>query len=134
MISLKQGYDSEIDAIYLWSGKKGFDATDLEDFPSVVIDLPESGYAPLSLDVVGISGALPLEQNKSYCAATDTFTFGTMPKKADLVVENGDLVAYWRFDGPDPDDYTAVAVDLRNASKHLAPAIAAFENGTAGDL
>ena len=40
--------------------------------------------------------------------------------------KNGDLIAYWRPDEYDPDDLVAVAVDLRNASKHLAPVIAAM--------
>ena len=124
-------YDAEIDAIYLSSGKKRDLATDLEDEPFVVIDIAEGEYEPIALEVIGISPEFPLERNEAYCAETDTLTLGTMPEKATKVVENDDLVAYWRFDGPDPDDYTAVAVDLRNASKHLAPAIAAFENGTA---
>ena len=131
MISLKQGYDAEIDAVYLWSGKKSFESTDIEGSPFVAIDLPEDGHEPMALEVIGISRRLPLEQNEAYCVETDTLTFGTMPKKADLVVENNDLVAYWRFDGPDSDDYTAVAVDLRNATKHLAPVIAAFEKRAA---
>ena len=127
-------YDAEIDAISLSSDKKRDMATDLENEPFVVIDIAEGEYEPIALEVIGIGPEFPLEQNESYCAETDTLTLGTMPEKADLVVQNDDLVAYWRFDGPDPDDYTAVAVDLRNASKHLAPAIAAFENGNAGKL
>lgn len=127
MVSLKQGYDAEIDAVYLWSGKRSSESTDIEGSPYVVIDLPEDGHEPMALEVIGISRRLPLEQNKCYCAETDTLTFGTMPEKVSKVVEHGDLIAYWRFDGPDADDYTAVAVDLCNAKIHLAPVIAAFE-------
>ena len=125
-------YDAEIDAISLSSGKKRDVATDLEDEPFVVIDIAEGKYEPIALEIIGIGPEFPLEQNESYCVETDTLTLGTMPERADLVVENGDLVAYWRFDGPDADDFTAVAVDLRNATKHLAPAIAAFEKRAAG--
>ena len=124
---LRQDYDAEIDAVGLSSGKKRDEAPDLEDEPFVIIDIAEGKYEPIALEVIGISGDFPLEQNEAYCVETDTLTFGTMPEKADLVVENDDLVAYWRFDGPDSDDYTAVAVDLRNATRHLAPAIAAFK-------
>ena len=134
MSSLALTYDPEIDAIYLDSGKNRDEAMSLEGFPFFVIDITEGGHEPVGLEVLGISPEFPLERNKSYCAETDTLTFGTTPEGASKVVQNDDLVAYWRFDGPDPDDYTAVAVDLRNASKHLAPAIAAFENGTAGKL
>lgn len=44
------------------------------------------------------------------------------------MAENGDLVLYWRPDRDYPDELTAIAIDIRNASKHLAPAIAANQH------
>ena len=92
----------------------------------VMIDVPdEDSYEAVGLEVFAISAWLPLGK-RGYCAETDTLTFGHGTETATVVAENGDLVAYWRPDQYDPGDTVAVAVDLRNASKHLAPVIAAM--------
>ena len=72
-----------------------------------------------------VSSHLPLESNEKYCAETDTLTIGDELETATLIAENGDLVLYWRPDRNYPDELTAIAIDIRNASRHLAPAVAA---------
>ena len=118
------------DAIVLDSGKdRDAGSIDLECNPHVVIDLhPDDGKEPVSLEVLWISDYLPLETNEGYCAETDTLTIGGELETATLVSENGDLVLYWRPDREYPDELTAIAIDIRNASKHLAPAIAANQH------
>ena len=125
---MEEGFD----AIVLDSGdERGIDngSIDLEFNPHVIIDLPpDDGKAPVSLEVLWISDLLPLETNEDYCAETDTLTIGEELETATLVVENGDLVLYWRPDRNYPDELTAIAVDIRNASEHLASAIAANQH------
>ena len=120
------------DAIVLDSGKEGDTdggAIDLECNPHVIIDLPpDDGRKPVSLEVLWISAYLPLEANEDYCTKTDTLTIGEKSETATLIAENGDLVLYWRPDRNYPDELTAIAVDIRNASEHLAPAIAANQH------
>ena len=115
------------DAIVLDSGKDRDTASiDLEYTPHVVIDLPpDDGKEPVSLEVLWISEYLPLETNEDYCSETDTLTIGDESESATLIAESGDLVLYWRPDQDYPDELTAIAIDIRNASKNLAPAIAA---------
>ena len=115
------------DAIVLDSGNdRDAGSIDLECNPHVVIDLPPNdGKEPVALEVLWISAYLPLEANEGYCAETDTLTIGEELETATLVAENGDLSLYWRPDRNYPDELTAIAINIRNASKHLAPAIAA---------
>ena len=115
------------DAIVLDSGKeRDIGAIDLEYNPHVVIDLsPDNDKEPVALEVLWISEYLPLETNEDYCAETDTLTFGDESEAATVIAENGDLVLYWRPGQDYPDELTAVAIDIRNASRNLAPAIAA---------
>ena len=118
------------DAIVLDSGKeRGIGSIDLEHNPHIVIDLPpDDGKEPVTLEVLWISAYLPLETNEDYCSETDTLTIGDELEKASLIASNGDLVLYWRPDPNYPDELTAIAIDIRNASKHLAPAIAANQH------
>ena len=129
-MSLKVKYspmEEGFDAIVLDTGeRRDIGAIDLEYDPYVVIDLPpDDGRKPVALEVLWVSSYLPLETNEKYCAETDTLTIGDELETATLIAENGDLVLYWRPDGYYPDDMTAIAIDIRNASKHLAPAIVA---------
>lgn len=129
-MSLKVNYspmEEGFDAIVLdTGGRRDFDPIDLEYDPYVIIDLPpDDGKKPVSMEVLWVSSHLPLESNEKYCVETDTLTIGDELGSATLVAENGDLVLYWRPDRNYPDDLTAVAIDIRNASKNLAPAIAA---------
>ena len=125
IMSLKvSAYDPEANAIAFSTGKPHDAADSLDNHPLTVIDYVEDTHEPTSLDVIGFSYYIPLSPYRGYCKETDTLTFGEEAETATLIVEGDDLVAYWRCDGPDPDDYVAVAVELRNASKHLAPVIA----------
>ena len=116
-----------LDAIVLDSGKdRDAGSIDLECNPHVIIDLPPNdGKEPVAVEVLWISAYLPLETNDHYCAETDTLTIGEELETATLVAENGDLSLYWRPDRNYPDELTAIAINIRNASKHLAPAIEA---------
>ena len=68
---------------------------------------------------------LPLDAERSYDPDTDTLTLGDKPDADYRVVDNGDFVSYrqWFDDGS---EWDVVALDLRRASVHLAPAIAAL--------
>ena len=68
---------------------------------------------------------LPLGAGRGYDADTDTLTLGDKPTADYRVVDNGDFVSYrqWFDDGS---EWDVVAVDLRRASVHLAPALAAL--------
>ena len=132
-MSLRARYspmEDGFDAIVLDSDKeRDIEAIDLEYNPHVVIDLPpDDGKEPVAVEVLWISEYLPLETSEDYCAETDTLTIGDEPETATLIAENGDLVLYWRPDRHYPDELTAIAIDIRNASKHLASAIAANQH------
>ena len=99
------------------------DSAEVLSAPGVVVDFPsEDSNKPVGMGVLGFAAILPLGK-KDYSAATDTQSFGDK-EHATLVVENEDLIAYFGPETDDPDDLYLFAVDLRNASKHLAPLIA----------
>ena len=132
-MSLRARYspmEDGFDAIVLDSDKeRDIEAIDLEYNPHVVIDLPpDDGKEPVAVEVLWISAYLPLEANEDYCAETDTLTIGDEAQTATLIAENGDLVLYWRPDENYPGELTAIAIDIRNASKHLASVIAANQH------
>ena len=88
------------------------------------------GYASLGsdevvdVDIFGVSDFLPLRPERGYDPETDTLTLGEKPAANYRIVESGDFVSYrqWIEDGG---YWDLVALDLRQASRHLAPAIAA---------
>ena len=95
----------------------------MEGLGWVVIDLLDwKSHVPVGLEVIGVSAWLPLGK-RGYCKETDTLTFGGNVETATVIAENGDLIAYWSPDQFDPDHLLPIAVDLRNASKNLAPVI-----------
>ena len=128
-MNLEMEYYQDVDAMVLTdtmvstSEKRPTRTVDLESTTFVMIDfVDEISYEPVNLELLSVSGHLPLEQNEKYRKETDTLTFGEGVDTATLITENGDLVAYWR---PSPTDYNperlcAIAVDLRNASKYLS--------------
>ena len=121
-------YSKSSDALGIYTDNPYEDAMSLEGEPFISVDLPpDDGLSPVGLEVIGISGHLPLECNSNYCAETDTLTFGDMGE-APRVEFGDDLTAYWQPDPDSPDDFIVVAIDIRNASKHLAPAIAANQH------
>ena len=125
-MKLKVHYDPECDAIGLHCNQPSAATYELEDVGWVMIDLPdEDSYEAIALEVIGISAWLPLGK-RGYCAETDTLTIGHGTETATVIAENGDLIAYWRPDQYDPSYLTPIAIDLRNASNHLAPVIEAM--------
>ena len=120
------GYDVESDAIYLSTGEPHDETNGILNWPGLVLDYDEATYKPTAFELfLSVSGYIPLSPERGYNPETDTLTFGDGDAKVELVVANGDLVAHWGYDEDDsePEYYTPVAVELRNASKHLAEAI-----------
>ena len=119
-------YDPEIDAIGLHFNQPTCGGFEVADNWSIILHVPEDeSRCAAALEVIGISSWLPLGK-RAYSKETDTLTFGNGTETATVIAENGDLIAYWRPDNYDPSYLTAIAVDLRNASKNLAPVIEAM--------
>ncbi len=125
-MSLRVGYGD--DCIYISTSQGSCESLSLvSDYGTVIDTHPDSDYKPTALEVLYISSYLPLETNDGYYPDTDTLVIGEGKDTATLVEENDDLVAYFAYDTSypdDPDEFELVAAALRNASKHLAPAIA----------
>ena len=120
-MNLEVHYDPDCDAIGANYGQTSGATHEVEGLGWVMIDLPdEQSHEPIALEVIGISAWLPLGK-RGYCKGTDTLTFGAGAENAAVVGSNGDLIAYWRRDSSAAGGLTVFAVDLRNASKHLAP-------------
>ncbi len=132
-MSLRVGYTAVDDCIYISTSQGSSDSSVLVSDSGIIIDThPDSEYKPTALEVLYISSYLPLETNAGYCPDTDTLVIGEDKDTATLVEENGDLVAYWApvyFSK----HLSLVAAGLRNASKHLAPAIANHLNQPADE-
>ena len=125
-MKLKVHYDPECDAIGADYEQPHDGACEVEGLGWVVIDLLDwNSHVPVGLEVIGVSAWLPLGK-RGYSKETDTLTFGSDAETATVIAENGDLVAYWSPDQYDPDYLLPIAVDLRNASTHLAPVIEAM--------
>ena len=121
-------YYPEDDALIMIAAHGGRSGAALRDDFGVILDLADVGSEDVTrIDILNVSGFLPLSAERGYDAATDTLTLGDKPDAgADYrVVDNGDFVSYrqWFDDGS---GWDIVAVDLRQASKHLAPALAAL--------
>ena len=125
-MKLKVHYDPDCDAIGANYGQPSGATREVEGLGWVMIDLPdEKSPEPIALEVIGISAWLPLGK-RGYRNESDTLTFGDGVENADLIGSNDDLTAYWRRDSSATGGLTVFAVDLRNASKNLAPVIAAM--------
>ncbi len=133
-MSLRVGYTAVDDCIYLSTSQGVGGSWSLVSDSGTVIDThPDSKYRPTALEVLYISSYLPLETNGGYCPDTDTLVIGEGKDTATLVEENGDLSAYWAPDEDFQGSFDLVAAGLRNASKHLAPAIANHLNQPADE-
>ena len=119
-------YDPEIDAISWHYGLPTGGGYEVAENWSIILHVPEhESRGAAELEVIGVSAWLPLGK-RGYSKETDTLTFGSDAETATVIAENGDLVAYWSPDQYDPDYLLPIAVDLRNASTHLAPVIEAM--------
>ena len=129
-MNLKLHYDPECDAIGLDYNQSSGATYEVDGLGWVMIDLPdEASHEAIALEVIGISAWLP-SGRRGYCKETDSLTFGGGVENAAVIGRNGDLIAYWRRDSTAADGLTAFAVELQNASKHLAPVIAAVNQLT----
>lgn len=116
-------YDPEFDTIMIYTDDPHDETDELEFLNGHVVDYDSATYKPTGFELLLCArGYLKLPADV-YDAETDTLTFGDGVDRAEKVVANGDLVAYWAYaaDAPEPDFYIPVAVQLRNASVHLAP-------------
>ena len=120
-------YFKETDSVILtapgeYEGGSGDSLRD--DFDVIVGYASPNSDAVVELDIFGVSHFLPLRAERNYDPATDTLTLGEKPAANYRIVESGDFVSYlqWIEDGG---YWDLVALDLRQASRHLAPAIAA---------
>ena len=125
-MTMELSFDLTDQVFFLRSGTRIWDAAEVPTDPGVAVYFPdEDSNTPVGLEVLGFRGILPLGK-EGYSAESDTQSLGDKGG-ATLVVENGDLVAYFGlYDATYPEDLYLLAVDLRNASKHLAPLIGAF--------
>lgn len=119
-------YYPEDDALLMIVAHGGRSGGALRDDFGVILTFEDVGVENVvRVDVLNVSWYLPLSAERGYAADTDTLTLGDKPDAdADYrVVDNGDFVSYrqWFDDGS---GWDIVAVDLRQASKHLAPALA----------
>ena len=120
-------YYAEDDALVISGNRRGRSGAALRDDFGIILDLADEGSEDVTrIDILNVSWFLPLSAERGYDADTDTLTLGDKPEAdADYrVVDNGDFVSYrqWFDDGS---EWDIVAVDLRQASKYLAPALAA---------
>ncbi len=133
LMKLRLSYDLNDRIFSLSSPGKVDDGTSLSDAPGVGIDLFGRNN-PVGLEVLGFDAILPLGK-KGYSPKMDTLSFGNK-SNATAVVENEDLVAYLGYDEEFPDGEEIIAIELRNASKHLASLISAItqRGGYASEL
>lgn len=122
-------YDPKFDTVIIYTGDPHDESDEIDNFNHHILDYDSATYKPASFELLLCArGYLELSHSRGYDAETDTLTFGNGLDRAEFAVANGDLVAHWGFAELDsePEFYTPVAVQLRNASKHLAPVIAAL--------
>lgn len=119
-------YYAEDDALVISGTQRGHSGAALRDDFGVILDLADEGSEDVTrIDILNLSWFLPLSAERGYDADTDTLTLGDKPDADYRVVGNGDFVSYrqWFDDGS---GWDIVAVELRQASKYLAPALAAL--------
>ena len=122
-------YGAEDDTIILTTGDPHDETDEINYRFGHVLDYDSATYKPTAFELLlCVSAYIPLSPDRGYNPEADTLIFGEGDAKAELVVANGDLVAYWAYDeeDPEPEFYIPVAVEIRNASKHLAPVIASL--------
>ena len=118
-------YYPEDDVLLIIKSRRGRSGGTLRDDFDIILTLEDVGNENITrVDIHHVSYYVPLDAERGYDADTDTLTLGDKPDADCRVVENGDFVGYWQeCDGGRYWDI--VAVDLRRASAHLAPVLAA---------
>ena len=119
-------YYDEDDALIVIGTPGGRSGAALRDDWTIILTLADEGSELITrLTVLHATDFLPLDAERGYDADTDTLTLGNKPDTDYRAVDNGDFVGYWQeCDGGRYWDI--VAVDLRRASVHLAPVLAAL--------
>ena len=119
-------YYREEDVLLMIKFRRGCSGGTLRDDFGIIYTMEDEGDENITrVDIHDVSYFLPLDAERGYDADTDTLTLGDKPTTDYRVVDNGDFVSYrqWFDDGS---EWDVVALDLRQASVHLAPAIAAY--------
>ena len=119
-------YYHEEDVLLIINFRGGRSGGTLRDDFGVIFTFEDVGNENITrVDIHDVSYLLPLDAERGYDADTDTLTLGDKPTPDYRVVDNGDFVSYrqWFDDGS---EWDVVAVDLRRASAHLAPVLAAL--------
>ena len=114
-------YFPQTDSISLHSGENGEGEGDwlLNDHRVTLSFTGEQNGPVNGVEVFDITGRyLPLAPERGYDAATDTLTLCKKPHGNHRVVENGEFVLYILPDNREDWEWP-VALDIRNASKHL---------------
>ena len=121
-MKLNVSHDREFGILWLYSEQPSSASTALGTDPNVVaLLLNDESRQVIGLLIHGIGAYLPLGK-LDYCVETDTLTFGCEIETATETEENEDLIGYWRpFENNSDGEMDAIAVSLRNASKHLTP-------------
>ncbi len=124
-------YDPGSNAIVILTGDPHDETDDVDYCNGHILDYDSATYKPTSFELVLCArGYLDLSADRGYDNDTDTLTFGDGIARSEFEVANGDLVAHWGYplpeDDPHPEFYVPVAIQLRNASVHLASTIASF--------
>ena len=122
---MEANYYAEDDTLVLTANRRGRSGGALRDDFGVILTFVDEGSEDITrIRVLHVTDFLPLDAKRGYDADTDTLTLGDKSDADCRAVKNGDFVGYWQeCDGGRYWD--VVAVDLRRASVHLAPVLAA---------
>ena len=123
-------YYPEEDVLIIIASRYWRSGGTLRDDFGVIFALEDEGVENITrVDLHRATRFLPLSAERGYDADGDTLTLGDKPDADFRVVDNGDFVSYrqWFDDGS---EWDVVAVDLRRASVHLAPVLAALSQPT----
>lgn len=121
---MQTNYDLEADVLSITTDVRPATSASLLNDPDIVVDLAESnGHQIVGLMIMWASSYLPLK--KGYDPETDTLLLGTKTESPGLTTETGCFVGYWQVYDDEPNGFMdPVGVLIREASKHLAPALA----------
>ena len=116
---LRISYDTDVRTLNIMTANRGVTSTSLAHDYDVIADLfsEESSSKVVGLEILNPIDYLPLGTH-GYDEKTDILLLG-LKEDATSVEANGDLVAYWKPDPHDPDDYTLLGVDVLSARKWL---------------
>ena len=122
---MQVSYYPEEDVLILISSPKGGGGGTLRDDIWVIFANQENDENITRVDIHDVSRFLPLSVERGYDTETDTLTLGDKPTVDYRMIDNGDFVSYrqWFDDGS---EWDVVAIEVRRASEHLAPALAAL--------